>query len=40
MDAAVHAMRGLEPAAVQLMETAIPGTTTTYGPLFHPPPGS
>jgi hypothetical protein len=40
MDAAVHAMRGLEPAAVQLMETAIPGTTTTYGPLFRPPPGS
>lgn len=40
LDAAVHGMRGLEPIAVELMETAMPGTTSTYGPRFRPPPAS
>ncbi|WUH23991.1 ferritin-like protein [Streptomyces sp. NBC_00448] len=37
LGAAVHAMRGLEPSAVELMETAIPDTSSTYGPQFSPP---
>ncbi|WP_218108504.1 ferritin-like protein, partial [Actinacidiphila rubida] len=40
LDAAVHAMRGLEGTAVPLMETPIPGTTSTYGPLFRRPQAS
>ncbi|EGX56513.1 hypothetical protein SZN_27376, partial [Streptomyces zinciresistens K42] len=35
LNAAVHTMRGLEYPAVELMETPIPGTRTTYGPQFH-----
>jgi hypothetical protein len=35
LGAAVHAMRALEEPAVRLMETAIPGTRSTYGPQFH-----
>ncbi|MFC5034054.1 ferritin-like protein [Streptomyces fildesensis] len=35
--AAVHAMRGLETPAVELMEIGIPGTPGNYGPQFRPP---
>ncbi|MFJ9100761.1 ferritin-like protein [Streptomyces sp. NPDC102405] len=35
LNAAIHAMRALEEPAVQLMETEIPGTRSTYGPQFH-----
>lgn len=37
LDAAVHAMRGLEPTAVELMETEIPDAAGNYGPRFRPP---
>jgi rubrerythrin len=37
LGAAVHAMRGLEPTALELMETALPEAPGTYGPQFAPP---
>ncbi|MFI1094235.1 ferritin-like protein [Streptomyces sp. NPDC020917] len=37
LDAAIHAMRGLEPTAVELMTIPIPNASGTYGPLFRPP---
>jgi hypothetical protein len=40
LDAGVHAMRGLEAAAVALMETPLPDGTGTYGPRFRPPTSS
>ncbi|GHG89171.1 ferritin-like domain-containing protein [Streptomyces lanatus] len=33
--AGIHTMRGLEHPAVELMETPIPHTRSTYGPQFH-----
>ncbi|MFI9805107.1 ferritin-like protein [Streptomyces sp. NPDC052301] len=36
LGAAVHAMRGMEGPAVQLMETKIPNAPGTYGPQFRP----
>ncbi|MGG2464347.1 ferritin-like domain-containing protein [Streptomyces sp. RGM 3693] len=38
LSAAVHAMRGLETPAVELMEIAIPDAAGTYGPEFRPFP--
>ncbi|PNE37079.1 ferritin-like domain-containing protein [Streptomyces noursei] len=38
LGAAIHAMRGLEAPAVELMETEIPGGGGTYGPAFRPLP--
>ena len=38
LNTAVHAMRGLEAPAIELMETAIPGGSGTYGPEFCPLP--
>ncbi|WP_265582684.1 ferritin-like domain-containing protein [Streptomyces ferrugineus] len=35
LGAGIHTMRGLERPAVELMETAIPNTRSTYGPQFH-----
>ncbi|MGW0423889.1 ferritin-like domain-containing protein [Streptomyces sp. NPDC003015] len=35
LGAAVHGMHALEEPVVQLMETEIPGTQSTYGPQFH-----
>jgi hypothetical protein len=37
LGAAIHSMFGLEPTALQLMETPLPDGTGNYGPQFTPP---